>query len=436
MTRVCEFRRRNSLKFLPWLAVLVFTAALPICAFAAGPKMQVIHSFTGGSDGSLPRANVIADVAGNLYGTTNAGGSNNPCFGGFTGCGVVFELSPPKTIGGPWKETVLYRFGGGADGSNPVAGLVADTAGNLYGTTPYGGDQNNQYCANDFSNLGCGVVFELSPTQGGGWRETVLYAFEYVTDGAFPWGNLVFDSAGNLYGTTSIGGGGLECGLGCGTVFELSPDGSGGWTENTIYQFQGANDGGGPLAGLTIDQVGNLYGTTNAGGMLGGGTVFELSPPNLPGGNWTENTLYGFPMNAGQPRAGVILDPVGNLYGTTNTKNGTVFELSDSDGVWTENTIYSFTGGRFETLTGGLVRDNAGNLYGPASGPSCGAVYRLQNANGKWNKAEFVFQEGTTGPCSPSGALTFGKWGALYGTSGAGGTCNGNGCGTVFGILP
>ncbi len=413
-------------------SVLFATMILAISARAAGPKMQVLHSFAGGNDGSIPSANVIADATGNLYGTTAAGGSKNFCLGG-VGCGVVFEMSPPKAAGGPWKETVLYRFSGGTDGSSPGAGLVEDAQGNLYGTTPYGGDQGNPNCP---GNTGCGVVFKLSSNQAGGWTETVVYTFEYVTDGAQPFANLVFDSAGNLYGTASIGGGGLECGLGCGTVFELSPDGSGGWTESTLYQFQGADDGGEPLAGLAIDQAGNLYGTTNGGGMLGGGTVFELSPPDGHGEVWAENTLYSFSMNAGQPRAGVIFDPQGNIYGTTKTKNGTVFELSESNGVWTGDTIYSFTGGRFESLTGGLVRDNADNLYGPKSGPSCGAIYRLQNGNGQWNEAELIFKEGTSGPCVPGGALTFGKWSALYGTSTEGGTCGANGCGTVFGILP
>lgn len=418
------------------LSAVASFALLSMGAFAAGPKTQVLHSFAGGTDGSGPRANVIADTAGNLYGTTSAGGSHNLCFG-VTGCGVVFELSPPNTLGGSWKEAILYRFSGGADGSNPAAGLVEDVAGNLYGTTPYGGDENNQYCVTNIGKVGCGVVFELSPEQGGGWNETVIHTFEYVTDGGLPYGNLVLDSAGNLYGTTSIGGSDVECA--CGTVFELSPDGSGGWAENTIHTFQGTDgggDGAGPLAGLTIDEVGNLYGTTNGGGLSDSGMVFELSPPSQQGGSWTENALFSFPVTAGQPRAGVIFDPEGNLYGTTNTKNGTVFELSESNGVWIETTIYSFIGGRFESLTGGLVLDNSGNLYGPKSGPACGAVYRLQNKNGQWNEAELDFKEGTTGPCDPTAALTFGKWGALYGTSGEGGKCSTGGCGTVFGILP
>ncbi len=419
---------------------IVFTSLLSAtCAFAAAPKMQVLHSFTGGTDGSTPRANLIADSAGNLYGTTNAGGSKTSCFGGI-GCGVVFELSPPKTVGGAWKEAILYSFGGGADGSNPVSGLVMDKAGNLYGTTPLGGDLTNQLCLINVNN-GCGVVFELSPQQGGGWVETVLYTFEGVTDGAYPWGNLVLDASGNLYGTTSAGGGGPECNtgalLGCGTIFELSANGSGGWTEATIYQFEGLQDGGIPFAGMTLDQAGDLYGTTaEGGGTTSNGTVFELSPPAQQGGAWTESVLYNFSASAGQPNTSVIFDPEGNLYGTTATKNGTVFELSDSGGLWTGNTIYAFAGGGFEGLTGGLVRDNAGNLYGPKSGPSCGAVYRLQKASGQWNEDELIFKERTTGPCAPSGALTFGKWGALYGTSTKGGTCTGSACGTVFGILP
>jgi uncharacterized repeat protein (TIGR03803 family) len=413
---------------------LIALALLSVCAFAAGPRMQVLHSFVGGTDGSMPRAGVIADAVGNLYGTTSAGGSSNSCFGS-TGCGVVFELIPPRTVGGTWKEKILYRFSGGPDGAGPATSLTMDQAGNLYGTTPLGGDLTNQLCSINFNN-GCGIVFELTPQQDGSWVEKIIYTFEGVTDGAYPWGSLVFDTSGNLFGTTSAGGGGLECNLGellgCGTVFELSPNGSGGWIETTIYRFQGLSDGGMPFAGLTLDQVGNLYGTTAVGGSsTSSGTVFEISPQQ----GWTESVLYEFTANAGQPNAGVIFDPQGNLYGVTATGNGTAFELTETGGVWNENTIYSFTGGRFEGLTGGLVRDTVGNLYGPKSGPSCGAIYRLQKANNQWNEVEFVFPEHTTGPCAPVGTLSFGKWGALYGASNKGGTCNGNGCGTVFGIL-
>lgn len=416
---------------------LITFVALSEWATAAGPKLQVLHSFAGGTDGATPAANLVSDSIGNLYGTTAAGGSNKSCFGEI-GCGTVFEVSPPQNVGGRWKESVLYRFAGGSDGAAPDSGLVLDGAGNLYGTTPYGGDLSNQLCVANTGDTGCGIVFEVSPQQGGGWVETVLYTFEGVTDGAYPEGDLAFDASGNLFGTTSAGGGGPECGsqlIGCGTVFELSPNGSGGWTETTVYQFQG-QDGAIPLAGLIPDSLGNFYGTTFAGGTLGDGNVFELSPPQQQGESWTESSLYSFTAIAGNPRAGVIFDPQGNLYGTTSTGNGTVFELSQDGSTWNGTTIYSFKGGRFETLTGGLVRDNSGNLYGPASGPFCGAIYRLQEVNGQWKQAELVFPEKTEGPCGPTGALTFGKWGALYGTSTEGGTCSGSECGTVFGILP
>lgn len=326
---------------------------------------------------------------------------------------------------------------GGSDGAIPSSSLILDGEGNLYGTTIYGGDLSNQWCVAVPYDPGCGVVFELSPVQGGGWEETVLHTFEGPADGAFPRANLVLDASGNLYGAASAGGTGTECITnqlpGCGTIFELSPNGSGVWAESTIYQFQGLLDGGLPEAGMTFDQSGNLYGTTIFGGLQDYGNVFELSPPQLHGGSWIESTVYSFTASAPE-RTSVIFDPQGNLYGTTDSGTGSVFELMESGGVWTENTIYSFRGNKNSTPTA-LVIDMFGNLYGALSGPYCGALYRLQNENDAWDEQQLAFSKGT-GPCSPN-ALTFGKWGALYGTSGAGGSCKGlNACGTAFGILP
>ncbi|MGA2694825.1 MAG: choice-of-anchor tandem repeat GloVer-containing protein [Terriglobales bacterium] len=414
---------------------IVILLLLPAAAFGAGPRLQVLHNFTGGGDGSSPSTALVADSSGNLYGTTGEGGSTNGCFGGI-GCGVVFELSPPKRIGGSWKETILYRFTGGSDGAGPHSSLVFDTAGNLYGTTTLGGDLGNQLCAG-FYNSGCGVVFELSP-QGDGWSETTLYTFEGAGDGAFPLGSLVFDLSGNLYGTASLGGGGGECItgelLGCGTIFELSPNGSGVWTEATIYQFQGLPDGAIPKAGMVLDRRGNLYGTTVAGGAQGYGTVFELSPPLQQGGTWDEGAIYSFPASTPEP-PGVMLDSQGNLYGTSDSGSGSVFELTPSAGAWIENTIYSFKGQKNAGPTA-LVMDKSGNLYGALGGPQCGALYRLENENDLWSEEQLDFVKGNEGPCGPGGALIFGKSEALYGTSVRGGTCSGYGCGTVFGILP
>jgi hypothetical protein len=420
-------KRRITLTFSAIACALLLTT----CVYAASPKLQVLHSFSGGADGSSPVANLVSDAAGNLYGTTLYGGSKTNCRGDAPlGCGVVFELSPPKAPGGTWTETVLYRFSGEADGAVPAAGLVLDQAGNLYGTASEGGNVNDSLCVAGSLTLGCGVVFELSPQPGGTWTETPIYTFQGGADGAMPLGNLIFDSLGNLYGTAYFGGGTLGCGsgdlIGCGTVFELSPNGSPTWTETTLYAFQNRSDGGVPTAGLTFDKSGNLYGTTGLGG------PFELMPAGQ-GQEWTISILY--PVSA---HSGLIFDSLGNLYGAASDGAGSVFELSPSGGgSWTESTLYSFGSGRASDPLAGLVFDSSGNLYGTLSGQYCGAVYRLENQGGLWNEAELDFFKNGKGPCQPEASLIFGKWGAAYGTSFAGGTCKGRyACGTVFGILP
>ena len=187
-----------------------------------------------------------------LYGTTRFGGIG----GGSNGYGVVYRLTPPatacKTVLCPWKETVLYEFTGGSDGSGPLLGnVIFDGSGNLYGTTSQGGD------------AGLGVVYELTPLNGG-WTQKVLHSFSGGADGALPYSGVILDRAGNLYGTTPAGGGSPGCGDGCGTVYELSPSGS-GWTEKILYAFQGGTDGDGAYGGVIFDQAGNLYGSTSSG---------------------------------------------------------------------------------------------------------------------------------------------------------------------------
>ncbi len=322
---------------------------------AGGWTETVLYNFGNGNDGVYPNGSLIMDAAGNLYGTTNLGGVDNR--------GTVFKLSPSQ--GGGWEETLLYSFGSGGvnDGGAPNGGLIMDAAGNLYGMTGSGGTYAE------------GTVFELSPGQGGSWEETVLYNFGHGTDAAFPDGTLIMDAAGNLYGTTmegGQGGRGVICGNhGCGTVFELSPI-VGGWTETVLHSFNGG-DGNQPRAGLVMDAAGHLYGTTIQGGPycapFGCGTVFELSPSG--GGGWTETTLYNFqgqPDGAG-PDAPLILDSAGNLYGTTSqggSENaGTVFEISPRHDGWTETVLYSF-----DQIccgadpTSGLIMDRSGDLYG------------------------------------------------------------------------
>jgi uncharacterized repeat protein (TIGR03803 family) len=231
-----------------------------------------------------------------------------------------------------WTEIVLYEFAGGStDGKNPIASLVFDGSGNLYGTTKNGGIVLSQQCG-----AGCGTVFELSPSSGG-WTEHVLYFFGGTShDGQNPWANVIFDSAGNLYGTTITGGKVTEndCGTGCGTVFKLSPSGS-GWSETVLLSFSGT-DGSTPLAPVVFDAAGNLYGTSQ--GFTGGtwGSVYKLSPAS--GNTWNETVLHTFPTySTGDtdgyfPSTGLILDSSGNLYGTTpgggeTSLGGTVFEI-------------------------------------------------------------------------------------------------------------
>ena len=288
----------------------------------------VLHNFTGyPNDGAAPDG-LIADAAANLYGTTTGGGPSS-C-GGF-GCGTVFRLMP--NLDGTYTESVLHSFTGGSDGQYgggdgqyPFSGLIADAAGNLYGTTFYGG-------GNSCEGFGCGTVFKLTPKLDGTYGESVLYSFTGSHDGAAPSAGLLADAAGNLYGTTSQGGGARACLTGCGTVFKLTANPDGTYSESVLHSFGGGSDGQTPSAGLIADAVGNLYGTTYAGGLTvcGGwcGTVFMLTSTG------TLRVLHSFNSSDGaNPLAGLMADAEGNLYGTTSlggTKNyGTVFKQTVS----------------------------------------------------------------------------------------------------------
>jgi uncharacterized repeat protein (TIGR03803 family) len=332
-----------------------------------GWKEKPLHNFAGGKDGAYPWAGVIFDAGGNLYGTTVNGGENNE--------GTVFELSP--TGSGSWMAKILHSFGNGSDGFGPTGSLILDSAGNLYGTTQYGG-------AYGAGGANGGVVFELTPKTGGGFSEKILHSFGHGHDGFSPASNLIFDSAGNLYGTTYYGGlSSTNCNpdvhVSCGTVFELSPTGSGPWTESILHSFGNyGTDGNFPYGGLIFDASGNLYGTTSAGGIsttcdaaVGCGVVFELTP--AVGGGWTEMLLHNFGGDASDgssPDASLIFDALGNLYGTTGGDGpyggGTVFELTPAGGgVWTETLLHSFGHGKDGLYPeAGVIFDSSGNLYG------------------------------------------------------------------------
>jgi uncharacterized repeat protein (TIGR03803 family) len=333
----------------------------------------VLYSFMNSpTDGQYPVGGLVLDQAGNLYGTTGGGGSND-C--GYGGCGTVFELVKPVAPGSVWTETILYNLQGGSNAMDPHAGLIFDKQGALYGTTVFGG--NYQGVCSDFQ-IGCGTIFKLTPAKSGAWTETVLYRFKPTGDGFAPVAGLVFDKAGDLYGTTSFGGyGSLFCGSGCGIVFELKPPAKrgGAWTEAIVHEFTGS-DGGSPLGPVIVDQIGNLYGTTSVG-MLNGrvftGTVFRLAPP-ARGGSWTERVLIRFGTSGGPeyPAAGLVLDPAGNLYGTTEDGGqatfGTVFRLappSKRQNVWTETTLHQFIAGSDGSYPeAGLVLGKGYALYG------------------------------------------------------------------------
>lgn len=301
---------------------------------------NTLHNFQG-SDGSFPVAPVRFDNHGNLYGTTLAGGSSN--------IGTLFRLSPVGN--GTWVLFELHQFAGGPDGSEPGA-VTLDSAGHIYDTALYGGASGD----------GVAFMFGTQPPTG----EIILRAFTSGNDALNPTSPLTLDASGNLYGGAQGGAGGF------GVVYKLTPARqSSSWTETLLHTFNG-RDGQAPTDGLIFDGAGNLYGETFAGGQYGYGTVFELSPNS--DGSWTETVLYSFTGGAdGQnPVGGVIFDRAGNLYGMTDlggpSRFGTVFKLTPSAGQWTETVLYGFTGAADGGAPfGGLVMDSSGNLYGTTS---------------------------------------------------------------------
>lgn len=398
------------------LAVTMLLGTIVVAAHTASAETYTtLYSFPGTNAAS----SLVLGADGNLYGTTYGGiGSCSS-----TGCGTVFELM--RTSSG-WQEIVLYNFTGQADGANPD-GLTFDAAGNLYGTARHGGIVNT-----NCSGLSCGVVFELTPSSSG-WNETVLYSFTGVSDGSNPFAGVVFDNAGNLYGTTYYGGNG-GCSVGsaqtsCGTVFELTPS-STGWTESVLYRFTGGADGANPAAPLILDGAGNLYGTTYLGGNSGsqciGGTtsgtcgvVFELA---RVAGNWTEIVLHRFSSNGPDikkgtnPLTGLTFDALGNLYGTTELSggfgdgyDGVVFELTKTSTGWKESVLHRFTGGSDGAYPGtGVILDSSGNVYtSTEEGGSCsiltagcGTVLELRNEPAGWRETVlYDFTGGSGASC-------------------------------------
>jgi uncharacterized repeat protein (TIGR03803 family) len=431
--------------------VIVCAGFLAVSAFsdgalAAPPKESVLYRFNGGSDGAAPMASMIADSSGNLYGTTSEGGGSANCT---SGCGTVFELSPPAERGGGWTETVLYSFQGGNDGATPEAPMVADKSGNLYGVTSAGGGD----CAN--ANMAsCGTVFELiRPGQSGdAWTETLLYSFLGNPDGKgtgdLAWPNgLRFDAAGDLYGLAYSGGycQTNQTGTYCyGGAFSLTLQG-GAWTENVIYRFKGQS---GDPAGPVLDGAGRLYGTA-PGGAYGCGGVFRLTAPKGQG-EWKVSALYDFQCgNDGAfPVPGLVFDAAGNLYDMSlgsGSGYGNVFELTPTKGSgWSENVLYNFidVADGYTPSVGPILGPN-GRLYGTTEegGESDeGAAFELtppRNHGDAWTEHVLHSFARDRGGFAPYGGLTLGKNNAIYGTTPVGGgTACGNGCGTIFEVVP
>lgn len=413
------------------LAVLTLIAALLLLSGIAAAQATAVWSFYSASGsamgGSLPIGGLTADSAGNLYGVT--------FYGGTYGNGIVYKLSPSSS---GWDISVLYSFNPGAgDGWGATSPPILDAAGNLYGTAEFGG-------TGGCGVFGCGIVYELTPTENGAWKETILHEFDN-TDGRQIHAGLTMDASGNLYGVAAVGGT-----YNAGTVFELSPA-AGSWTFSILHQFYGGKDGDGALAGLTFDAAGNLYGTTNSGGgsssrcRAGCGVVYELSPAG--NGAWTENILHNFITNDNDgtfPDSRLSIDAAGNLYGTTFSGGGplnagTVFELMpDAAGHWTEKVVHNFNEMSGDGLgpSNSLVFDASGNLYGATlvgGSHGRGTVFELSpSASGTWTETILNnFLENGTGYWPNSGPIFVN--GTLFGINAEGG---GNDQGTVFQLAP
>lgn len=418
------------------LSALFVVSSLSLVALASvgsqaaqAQTFTVIYTFTGQADGSQPLAGLTLDRAGNLYGTTQ-GPTNHGS------AGTAFQL---KRTNGDWVLNTLYGFDVKfPDARDPEARVVFGPDGTLYGFTPFGGSGN---CRGEGVS-GCGTVYNLRPpatdcrSSACPWRETVLYSFTGGADGENPYEvDPVFDRAGNLYGTTLMGGSGN-----LGVVFELTPSGD-RWTESVIHDFTGGDDGWAPASGMIIDGAGNLYGTTQQNIYGGGGNVFRLTHS---GSGWVLTTLYSFQGEAdGELPGPLIFDRSGNLYGACvaggSGDGGTVFELMPSGGSWTFKLLYDGIGSE-----GNLAMDAAGNLYGASLGGGAfnvGSVFKLTPTGDGWTYTDLHDFTGLEDGADPIGGVTMDANGNVYGTTLHGGSQGENcslygGCGVVWEITP
>ena len=412
----------------------IILSLITLAVIAQAQTEKVVQIFPGYPGGQYPTGGLLRDSAGNIYGTTSEGG--NAC--SFAGCGAIFELS---LHAGQWTEKILYAFPGGGGGAQPEGNLVADAAENLYGVT-------------DSGDPGPGLVYELIHNSDGSWTPSILYTFTGGTDGGNPIVGLTFDKVGNLYGTTQFGGD-SSCGFsGCGVVFELSPTSGGTWNETVLHTFEGS-DGEQPQAALVFDAAGNLYGSTVEGGAvssscsIGCGVIFKMT--RTSSGSWTQKIIHTFNgSNGGGPMGNLIFDSAGKLYGTASyggnladcKKNGCglVFELSLTSGVWKQIRAFNFNSKDGATPYAGVALDSAGHVIGAtyaggnlncATG-GCGVAFRLTPTATSWTEQVLhVFSGGSDG-ANPAATVILDPKGTIYGTTDFGGDLYG----TVFEIIP
>ena len=422
---------------------------LLILVTCSAASEQVLYRFGGQADGNGPTAGLVIDGAGNLYGTTSSGGVGQ-CFG--FGCGTAFQLVPQPD--GTYTKNILHTFPGNkSDGGYPVGTLAIDAAGNLYGVTEQGGSGP----CNTILGGGCGVVYRLSPGPNNTFTYTTLYNFGLgfgTDDGNYPNAGVVLDSAGNLYGTTQFGG---DFFCDCGIVYQLQPAAQGPWTENILYTFIGISQGGSdvsfPASSVTLDRNGNLFGSTTGGGdvncNLGCGGVYELIPNG--DGTYQESVLSIFHggRDGAQPEGGVIVDPRGNIFGSTefggggtgcnngDSGCGTIFALRKTPAGYQKQILFRFDGINGYAPSADLIFGASHSLLGTvqAGGVSNhGLVFRLTPAAGGWHESIlYDFPGGQDGASPLSALLPDGKGGFFGTTNDGGGTPD---AGTVFQLFP
>lgn len=406
---------RNGMIVLVCLFVLIVSWSTAAWA----QTFTVLHAFTGGANGANPAYGLTLDAPGRLYGAAG---------------GTVFQM---RQYGPAWVLSPLANLG-----DYPQSRITVGPDGTLYGSV-YEGLYNLRPPAT------------TSPTVFPVWTETLIFQFNF-DDGLDPMGDLVFDAAGNLYGTTYAGGVVNTCsgGLGCGTVYELSQS-HGIWNNTRLYVLTGQSDGTDPMSGVLLDQAGNAYATSSQGYYDNGaqwGAVFKLTPSGQR--SWTETTLHDFQDGSGVvPVAGLMSDPAGNLYGATvatsgNGGGGTVYQLSPSGDGWSFDNLYTLSGGGSGRTgpRGKLVMDSAGNLYGTTYGEGAygkGTVFELTPGMGGWNYVPLHDFTGGSDGANPMDGLVMDASGNLYSTTYAGGNTNGHcdasfgyQCGVVFEITP